>query len=75
MNSLYVEPRGRGWNRPVETPQEQAEQLLVDARNDYAGQWDRIENGFIEIDYPEFAAALAQWAERPELPQPSGPRD
>ena len=73
--SLYVEPRGMGWNRPVLASREAAENFLGDARNDYAVQWDRIETGLIQVDHPEFGAALRAWRERPRLPPPSGPWD
>ncbi len=73
MDSLYVEPRYTGWNRPIETSSEEASTFLIDFGNDYAVQRDKIESGLIEYDQPEFAGTLKQWAERPHLPVPVWP--
>lgn len=75
MTSLYVEPSETGldWNRPHQKTRPEAEAFLRDVTNDYAGQYDRFQNGFLEHDNPELFNSLQSWIGRPELLQPQWP--
>jgi AbiV family abortive infection protein len=69
MNSLYVEPDelGTRWNRPRNnTPSVDAMNFILDALNDYRGEYHRLE--YIEHSDTELFQALQAWCERPELP-------
>jgi hypothetical protein len=58
------------WNRPsMEISKEQAQNFILDARNDYVGQVDHYTNRQImETMEPDLLKALEQWPDRPELP-------
>lgn len=75
LRALYVEPNDSGtdWNKPQEKSQDEARVFLVDAVNDYAGEYDRIQNGAIQLTDSELFQALQEWAERPKLPLPEWP--
>jgi AbiV family abortive infection protein len=72
MAALYVQPDevGTGWSRPSDRDREEVRQEIENAANDYRGQYDRMEFGSIELDDPEFHAALRAWGDRPVLPDP-----
>jgi AbiV family abortive infection protein len=75
LSALYVEPTANGldWNRPKQTSSDEATQFLIDAVNDYAGQYDRFQSGSIEFIDPELFRALQAWNTRPPLPSPEWP--
>jgi len=68
MCALYVDLQDSGldWSRPSQLPSDDAKKLLNDAINDYAGQWDRLNNP----DDQNLRDALEAWRDRPALPQP-----
>ena len=68
MRSLYVEPNefGTGWHRPFYKTHVDAMYFIIDALNDYRGEYHRLEN--IEHSDMELCQALQTWNERPELP-------
>ncbi|MCZ6621816.1 MAG: AbiV family abortive infection protein [Deltaproteobacteria bacterium] len=75
QSALYVEPdeTGTRWNRPKETLQENARKFLEDTANDYGPEYYRLQQGQIERTDWEFAKALREWVDRPELPSPERP--
>jgi AbiV family abortive infection protein len=75
LQCLYVEADDAGtkWNRPCSQTQRTAHDFLIDAANDYRGQYDRFQNGSIEWEDQELAQGVQAWASRPELPAPESP--
>jgi hypothetical protein len=73
MKALYVDILSeKQWNQPTrEISQTTAYESLVDATNDYEPQRQQryMDLSFVRADDPELHNALAQWAERPELPR------
>ena len=68
MCALYVDLQDSGldWSRPSQLPPDDAKKLLNDAINDYAGQWERLNNPYDQ----NLRDALEAWRDRPALPQP-----
>lgn len=75
QRALYVDPdeAGTDWNRPVAMSADEANNLLVDAANDYAGHHDRLRPEMLRAQDPALAAALEAWPDRPALPPPKWP--
>jgi AbiV family abortive infection protein len=70
--AFYVDPNPSGttWRRPSETPKDVAEEFLLMAMNDYAGQLSELVNPQGEI-----GEALTAWTDRPSLPPRVWPKD
>src|SRR5260221_5290486 len=77
MKALYVDflSEEQWTQRAREISQTAAYEFLVDATNDYELQrWQRYTDLLlVESGDPELHDALAQWSDRPELPQVEAP--
>lgn len=70
LRSQYVEPdeSGTAWRLPQAMTQQEAQEVLSDAVNDYAVQYDHLVRGYASD--AELIQAYQAWASRPDIPEP-----
>jgi AbiV family abortive infection protein len=60
-----IEPSGADWNLPWLMSREEAERIIIEAKNDYHMMLHYLRGRYFG---PELGAALDAWADKPELP-------